>query len=161
MAALTWLPGTLPWGEAQWPVVTAFALALVIFVAAMARMVLTGADRGTMWRAFRCLPGRAQAGLAVLAVSAATILALGMAGTDLQAPEARDGRYYAYDTSPRGTVEIPESEYRALQESGLRMMLAIPGLLLVTAAGTVLAAGELRRADRGQKTGVPFTGGSR
>ncbi|MFF9013674.1 hypothetical protein ACF09C_12010 [Streptomyces sp. NPDC014870] len=69
---------------------------------------------------------------------------------NLQAAEARGGRYFAFDATPhaRGTVEIAQGEYEAVLESDQRTMLAIPGLLFLTAAYFALAAAELRRAER-------------
>ncbi|MFC5953483.1 hypothetical protein ACFP51_02940 [Streptomyces pratens] len=47
-----------------------------------------------------------------------------------------------------GSMPIRE-RYQAVLEADQRGMLTIPGVLLVGAACAVLAAGELRRADRG------------
>ncbi|MFF0103657.1 hypothetical protein [Streptomyces hirsutus] len=109
-------------------------------------------DKDLFWQAFRCLPGKVQAGLAVLALSgmAMTFLSLGQEG-NLQSAEARDGRYFAFDTTPhaRGTVALSRERYQAVLEADQRSMLTIPGVLLVGTACAVLAAGELRRADRG------------
>ncbi|WNF29803.1 hypothetical protein RI138_24865 [Streptomyces sp. C11-1] len=164
MAALAWVPGTWQWGGAQWVALAGFVSAFLALVSALVRLAVAGADKYVLGQAFRCLPGRVRAGLAALIVAGVAIAVFDIAGSrGLQHPEVRDGRYFALDTTPgaRGTVEISKSQYQALERSGLRAMLAVPGVLLVGAACMVLAAGELRRADRGQNTGVPFTGGSR
>ncbi|MER6319859.1 hypothetical protein ABT237_39865 [Streptomyces sp. NPDC001581] len=108
-------------------------------------------DRHSMWTAFRCLPLQAQLGLAALALSGAVLIFLNPAGVQhLQSAEEREGRYFAFDTTPhaRGTVEVSRSRYQAVLESDQRSMFAIPGLLFIGAAYAVLTAGELRRADR-------------
>lgn len=152
LAALTWLPGALPLIEPAWPMVTVFCLALLLFLAALVRQFATGADRSAQWQAFRCLPGRVQAGLGFLLVSGAVVIVLGFVAVGdqrLQDAEAREGRYVAYDTSvpTDRAVELTRDEYLALLPSSRRMMFVVPGLLSATAAALVLAAGELRRAD--------------
>ncbi|GGR82665.1 hypothetical protein [Streptomyces nojiriensis] len=151
LAALTWLPGTLPLPVSGWPMAAIAVLLFPIFVSALVRMFLTRADRHTVWLAFRCLPRKAQMGLAALAMSGVGITVISAAGEgNLQAAEVKDGRYLAFDATPlaRGTVEISQGQYQAVLESDQRSMLAIPGVLLISAAYVVLAAGELRRADR-------------
>ncbi|MDW4909349.1 hypothetical protein RB628_29410 [Streptomyces sp. ADMS] len=152
LAALTWLPGTLPLAASKWPMVAIVVLLFPIFIAALVRVFLSGADRYSMWLAFRCLPGRVQAALGALAVSGVLLMLLSEAGAgNWQAPEAKDGRYFVLDTTPhaRGTIEVSHSQYEAVLESDQRSMLAIPGILFAGAAYVVLAAGELRRADVG------------
>ncbi|MGW1896340.1 hypothetical protein ACWCQB_02550 [Streptomyces hirsutus] len=152
LAGLTWLPGTLSLFEARWLSALIFALLFPIFIAALARLFLARADNALLWQAFRCLPGKVQTGLAVLALSgmAMAFLSMGVEG-NLQSAEVRDGRYFAFDTTPhaRGTVELSRERYQAVLEADQRSMLTISGVVFVGAAYAVLAAGELRRADRG------------
>lgn len=158
LAALTWLPGTLPMSGSRWLLAVIVVLLFPIFISALVRMFLARADRHSAWLAFRCLPGKAQTGLAALALSGIVMTALSAAGErNLQAAEAKDGRYFAYDTTPnaRGTVEITRSQYQAVLEADQRGMFAIPGLLFIGAAYAVLTAGELRRADRGSMASRP------
>lgn len=61
----------------------------------------------------------------------------------------RGGSYFAYDAQAHRMVEFPQSEYQALLPDSRRMFFAISGVLLVAACCMVLAAGEVRRADRG------------
>lgn len=72
-------------------------------------------------------------------------------GAPCRPQRLREGRYYAFETAPhaRGTVEISRSRYPAVLEDDRRVWLTAPGVLCVFAAYAVLAAGELRRADRG------------
>ena len=152
LAALTWLPGTLPLAGSKWPMVAIVVLLFPIFIAAVVRMFLSGADRYSMWLAFRCLPGRVQAVLGALAISGVLLMLFSTAGTgNWQAPEVKDGRYFVFDTTPyaRGTIEVSHSQYEAVLESDQRSMLAIPGMLFAGAAYVVFVAGELRRADVG------------
>ncbi|MFF7205491.1 hypothetical protein [Streptomyces sp. NPDC008141] len=152
LAALTWLPGILPLTGSKWPIVTTFVLLFPIFTAALVRMLLTGADRRSIWLALRCLPGRAQMALGALAVSCVALMVVSEAGqNNLQAAEMKGDRYFAFDTTPyaRGTVEVAQPQYQAVLERDQRMIFAIPGLLFAGAAICILAAGELRRADRG------------
>jgi hypothetical protein len=63
LAALTWLPGTLPFAEARLPL---FSVAVVapFVVAAGVRSVLAGVSKDSAWLAFRCLPSKVQGSLA-------------------------------------------------------------------------------------------------
>ncbi|MBT2424673.1 hypothetical protein J7F02_02865 [Streptomyces sp. ISL-112] len=150
MAALSWVPGTLQLFEPQWPMVAGVALALLAMVSALVGLALAGAaDKHVLWQAFRCLTGRAQAGLAALAVAGVAILVFDGPG-GVRDTEVRDGRYLAYDSQVHRVVEVSKSEYQALLPGSRRKFLAIPGVLLVGASCMVLAAGEVRRADRGQ-----------
>ncbi|MEW2065703.1 hypothetical protein [Streptomyces sp. NPDC007346] len=156
LAVLTWVPGTSPLFEPQWTVAAAFVTAFLVCGAVVVRMFLASADNRALWQAFRCLPGRAQAGLAALVVAGVAVLVFDVAGWGsepgrLQDAETRDGRYFAHDPRPdtRGTVEISKSEYQALVPGSRRMFIAIPGVLLAGASCAVLAVGEVRRADRG------------
>ncbi|MFJ4499994.1 hypothetical protein [Streptomyces sp. NPDC088864] len=152
VAMLTWLPGTLPLAGSKWPMVAIVVLLFPIFGAALVRILLSGADRHSMWLAFRCLPGRLQAVLGALAISGVLVMLLSTAGAgSLQSPEIKDGRYFAFDTAThaRGTIEVSHSEYEAILESDQRSMFAIPGMLFTGAAYAVFAAGQLRRADFG------------
>ncbi|MFJ8013798.1 hypothetical protein [Streptomyces sp. NPDC096339] len=152
LAALTWLPGTLPMSGSRWLIVVIVVLLFPIFISALVRMFLARADRHSVWLAFRCLSGKAQMGLAALAVSGVVMMVFSTAGEgNLQAAEVKDGRYFAFDTTPqaRGTVEITQSQYQAVLEGDQRSMFAIPGLLFIGAAYAALTTGELRRADRG------------
>ncbi|NEE32188.1 hypothetical protein G3M53_42920, partial [Streptomyces sp. SID7982] len=71
LAGLTWLPGrgVLPLFEPAWPMAVVIIPAFLLFLAALVRQFATGADRSAQWQAFRCLPGRVQAGLGFLAVA--------------------------------------------------------------------------------------------
>ncbi|MGW6691995.1 hypothetical protein [Streptomyces sp. NPDC054961] len=152
LAALTWLPGSLPISGSRWLMPVIVVLLFPIFISAWVRMFLTRADRHSMWLAFRCLSSKVQLGLATLAMAGVAMIIVSMAAErNLQSAEAKDGRYLAFDTTPhaRGTVEIAQSQYEAVLESDQRSMFAIPGLLLVGAAYAVLTSGEIRRADRG------------
>ncbi|MFG2311461.1 hypothetical protein ACGFS9_22770 [Streptomyces sp. NPDC048566] len=152
LTALTWLPGSLPLSGSRWLVPVIFLLLFPIFMSALVRMFLTGADRHSMWLAVRCLSGRVQLGLAALTMAGVAMIIVSLAAErHLQSAEVKDGRYFALDTTPyaRGTVEITQSQYEAVLESDQRAMFAIPGLLLVGAGTFVLASGEIRRADRG------------
>lgn len=148
LAALTWMPGTLPLFEPQWPMVVAFLLGFLAILSALARVLPAGSDKSQLWQAFRCLPGRAQTGLAALAVAGA-LLAFGAGAGDSRDVEVRDGRYFAYDAQAHRMVEVARSEYQALLPGSRRMFFAISGVLLVGASCMVLAVGEVRRADRG------------
>ncbi|MFG3552149.1 hypothetical protein [Streptomyces sp. NPDC047725] len=150
LATLTWLPGVLPLSGARWLAAGIFVSLFLTSVSALMRLILTGADKQAIWLAFRCLPGKVQMTLGVLALWGVVLLVFSKATEgNLQAAEVRDGRYVAFDTTPyaRGTVEISQSRYQDVLESDQRTMLAIPGVLSLSAAYAVLAAGELRRAD--------------
>lgn len=150
LAALTWLPGNLPLAGLKWPMVAIVVLLFPIFIAALVRMFLSGADRHSMWLAFRCLPGRVQGFLGALVISGVVLMLFSTVGAgSWQAPEVKDGRYFVFDTTPhaRGTIEVSHSQYEAVLESDQRSMLTIPGILFAGAAYFVFAAGELRRAD--------------
>ncbi|GAA0279630.1 hypothetical protein GCM10010302_16640 [Streptomyces polychromogenes] len=152
LAALTWLPGSLPMSGSGWLMPVIVVLLFPIFMSAWVRMFLTRADRHSVWMAFRCLSIKVQLGLATLAMAGVTMLIVSMAAEcNLQSAEGKDGRYFAFDTTPdaRGTVEITQSQYETVLENDQRSMFAIPGLLLISAAYAVLTSGEIRRADRG------------
>ncbi|GHD82681.1 hypothetical protein ACFQL8_36600 [Streptomyces goshikiensis] len=151
LTALTWLPGTLPLTGSSWLLAAIVVLLFPVFISALVRVFLTRADRRSVWLAFRCLPRKARMGLAALVLWGVVMMVLSTAGQgNLQSAELREGRYFAFDTTPpaRGTVEVSQSQYQAVLESDERSVFAIPGLLFVGAAYVVLAAGELRRADR-------------
>ncbi len=155
LAGLTWLPGTLPLADSGWPVAAIAVSLFPIFIAAVARLMLARADRRSIWLAFRCLPGKVQVALGALFLAGAALAALGATGAgSLQAAEMKDGRYFAFDTTPRerGTTEVSRSQYIAVLESDQRSMFAIPGVLFVGAACGALTAGELRRAELGAST---------
>ncbi|MEU7581698.1 hypothetical protein AB0B50_29320 [Streptomyces sp. NPDC041068] len=150
LTALSWLPGTFSLAGARWLVVAGFALLPPVFLSALVRGFLARTDRQSLWLAFRCLPGQVQVGLAALFVSGAVMAVVTMGGgTNLQAAEMREGRYFALDTTPhaRGRVEVSRSRYEAVLASDRRPMLVIPGMLFIGAAFVVLTAGEVRRAD--------------
>ncbi|WP_256363226.1 hypothetical protein [Streptomyces sp. TRM70350] len=150
LAALTWLPGTLPLVDSPWLTAAVVLLLFPIFAAAVVRVLLTRADRHSAWLAFRCLPRAVQGALGSLVVSGIVVILASMAGTgNLQSAEIRHGRYFVLDTTPyeRGRVEVSQSQYVAVLESDQRSMLAIPGILFAAAASLALAVGELRRAD--------------
>ncbi|MDX3639839.1 hypothetical protein [Streptomyces sp. MB09-02B] len=155
LAALTWLPGTLPLVDSAWLTATVVLLLFPVFAAALLRVLLTRADRHSVWLAFRCLPGVVQGALGSLVVSSVVVLLVSMAGAgNLQSAEIRDGRYFVLDTTPyeRGRIEVSRSQYVAVLESDQRSMLAIPSFLFASAAYLALAAGELCRADAGART---------
>ncbi|MFD5976957.1 hypothetical protein [Streptomyces bacillaris] len=166
LAALAWAPGARPLFEASWLLVAGFASAFLLLVSALVRAALARSDKHLQWEAFRCLPGRVQAGLAALVLAGVAIVAFDATGAGspgrLQDAEVRDGRYYAFDPGPetRGTVEITRSEYEALLPSSRRPFLAISGMLLLGASGLALATGELRRADRARTDPRPAGGNS-
>ncbi|MEU6180439.1 hypothetical protein [Streptomyces coeruleorubidus] len=152
LAALTWLPGTLQLVDSPWLTAAVVLVLFPIFAAAFACVLLTRADRHSVWLAFRCLPGAVQGALGGLVVSGIVVILVSIASTgNLQSAEVRDGRYFVLDTTPyeRGRVEVSRSQYVAVLESDQRSMLAIPGILFAAAAYLALAAGELRRADEG------------
>ncbi|MEU0160608.1 hypothetical protein ABZ154_17685 [Streptomyces sp. NPDC006261] len=149
LAALTWVPGTLPLFEPRWVVPAAFSSAFLMGMSAFVRVLLTRSHMSGLRQAFRCLPGRVQAGLAALAAVGA-LLVSGTAVEDSRDVEVRDGRYVAYDAHEHRMVEVAKSEYLALLPSSRRIFLAVPGVFLVVASCAVLAAGEVRRADRSQ-----------
>ncbi|MFF6779863.1 hypothetical protein [Streptomyces sp. NPDC012510] len=151
-AALTWLPGTLPLVDSPWLTAAVVLLLFPIFAAAMVRVLLTRADRHSVWLAFRCLSGAVQGALGSLVASGIVVILVSVAGAgNLQSADIRDGRYFVLDVTPneRGTVEVSQSRYMAVLESDRRSMLAIPGILFAAAAYLALAVGELRRADAG------------
>ncbi|MFD8632132.1 hypothetical protein [Streptomyces sp. NPDC059533] len=151
LTALTWLPGTLPWTRATWPMAVIFVLLFPIFLSALVAALLARPDRHLVRPAFRCLPRRVQLGLGVLVASGVAMMLLSSAGEgNWQSAEVKEGRYFAFDATPRArhTVEVSQSQYQAVLESDQRMMFGVPGLLSVAAACVVLVAGELRRADR-------------
>lgn len=166
LAALAWAPGARPLFEASWLLVAGFASAFLLLVSALVRAALARSDKHLQWEAFRCLPGRVQAGLAALVLAGVAIVAFDATGAGspgrLQDAEVRDGRYYAFDPGPetRGTVEITRSEYEALLPSSRRPFLAISGMLLLGASGLALATGELRRADGARTDPRPAGGNS-
>ncbi|WP_330297632.1 hypothetical protein [Streptomyces sp. NBC_00503] len=152
LAALTWIPGSLPMSASRWLVPVIVVLFFPIFISAWVRMLLTRADRHSMWLAFRCLSGRVQLVLATLAVAGVAMIIISLAvERNLQSAEVKDGRYFAFDTTPyaRGPVEVTQDQYEAVLESDQRSMFAIPGVLFVVAATFVMASGEIRRSDRG------------
>ncbi|MBT2874643.1 MULTISPECIES: hypothetical protein [unclassified Streptomyces] len=98
-AVLAWMP----W--ASWPAgmtwMAAAALSLPVALAAVGRVLLTRADRKTLWLSFRCLPGRLQAVLGVLAVTGVLMAVIGASQeNNLQTDGVEDGRHYVYDTTP-------------------------------------------------------------
>ncbi|MFF0408063.1 hypothetical protein [[Kitasatospora] papulosa] len=129
LAVLTWLPGPLPLAGSKWPMVAIVGLLFPVLIAALVRMLLSGADRHSMRLAFRYLPGRARAALGALVITGAMLLLFGMAGTgNWQAPEVKEGRHFVFDATPdaRGTIEVSRSQYEAILEGDQRFMLAIP-----------------------------------
>lgn len=106
-AVLAWMP----W--ASWPAgmtwMAAAALSLPVALAAVGRVLLTRADRKTLWLSFRCLPGRLQAVLGVLAVTGVLMAVIGASQeNNLQTDGVEDGRHYVYDTTP-STGDVPRS----------------------------------------------------
>lgn len=106
-AVLAWMP----W--ASWPAgmtwMAAAASSLPVALAAVGRVLLTRADRKTLWLSFRCLPGRLQAVLGVLAVTGVLMAVIGASQeNNLQTDGVEDGRHYVYDTTP-STGDVPRS----------------------------------------------------
>ncbi|MET9347024.1 hypothetical protein [Streptomyces termitum] len=150
LAGLTWLPGGPLPVVSGWPGAVAVLPLFPVFLAALVRLMLTGADRSSQWLAFRCLSGRLRLALGALLVAGVVVLVVNEAGAgNLQAAEERDGRYSVLDTPPhaRERTEVSRSRYVAVLESDQRTLFALPGVLLVAAAHLVLVAGELRRAE--------------
>ncbi|MGA5008825.1 hypothetical protein ACPCDX_28050 [Streptomyces koyangensis] len=150
LAALTWVPGLVP---PEWSpgVLAALLLAFPLFLAAVARLLLARVSKATLWEAFRCLPGMAQLGIGgglVVGFGTSFSVSAGPYG-HLQAPEEDGvGRYTAFDTSVRETVEVSREVYLAVVGADLRMSLGMVATMLVAAGAAALLAGEVRRADR-------------
>ncbi|MDX3375999.1 hypothetical protein PV390_16510 [Streptomyces sp. ME02-6991-2A] len=163
LAALAWVPGAAPLFEPQWPMLAAFAMAFLAMASALARIALVRAGKHTLGQAFRCLPGGVRAGLVALIVAGVAMTVFDMVESrGLQQPEERDGRYFAVDTVSRAreTVEVSKSRYQALKVSDRRGPFTTLGVLIVGASCAVLAAGEVRRADRGPVVPEPDTSGT-
>ncbi|MEW2188155.1 hypothetical protein AB0900_33235 [Streptomyces cellulosae] len=147
-AVLAWMP----W--ASWPAgmtwMAAAALSLPVALAAVGRVLLTRADRKTLWLSFRCLPGRLQAVLGVLAVTGVLMAVIGASQeNNLQTDGVEDGRHYVYDTTPlhRGRAEVSSSAYADVLRREQRSLMPVFGAVLAGGAYAVFTAGELRRAD--------------
>lgn len=152
LATLTWLPGAQPLTGLGWLLVAMLVLLFPISVSALVRVIRARAAGRSVWRAFRCLPGKAQLALGALAVWGGAMLILGTAGEgDVRAAETRDGGdfYWGTMSDAPGTIVLSQSQYHMVLENDQRSMLTISGLLFVGAACAVLTAGELRRAGRG------------
>ncbi|MER8259336.1 hypothetical protein [Streptomyces albidoflavus] len=164
LAALTWTPGlALPEWSPEVPL-AAILLAFPVFVTAMARLLLARVSKATLWDAFRCLPGGVQLGLGGVLVAALGTTASTNAGPygHLQGPEEDgDGRYLAFDTPVRETVEVSHEVYLAVVAADLRMVLGMGATLFVVAGVAALLAGEIRRWDQAgdrEPDRVPRTG---
>ena len=130
LAALTWLPGTLPLVDSAWLTVTVVLLLFPVCAAAMLRILLTRADRHSVWLAFRCLPGTVQGALGSLVVSGVVVLLVSMAGAgNLQSAETRDGLPYFGATPQHGKRAIFAMAY-----GGNGMVYSALGAELVRAA---------------------------
>ncbi len=149
LALLSWVPGTtLSLTDVDWLAVVVLMLPVVL--AAGVRVLLTGSDKKTLWRAFWCLPGRLQATLGVLFISGFALFFMGMSNDTRQQTEMiKDGRYYVFDmtTSKRAVVEVPRSQYEKVAREDQRPMFAGFTWLCAVSAFGVFTAGELRRAD--------------
>jgi hypothetical protein len=145
-ALLTFLPGVLL-PESGWSVSVGMLSAFLLFMAAMLWGVVSVSDRRALWTAFRCLPLRAQQALSVLVTGSAVLVLVTMLQSDgRQSPKAEDGRYHAFETAPRGWVEIlSRDEYETLVEREQRLFHGLAGLLLGGASAAFLSMGELRR----------------
>ncbi|MEU6111317.1 hypothetical protein ABZ853_23270 [Streptomyces albidoflavus] len=151
LAALTWIPGLVPPEWSPGVPLAALLLAFPVLVSAVARLLLARVSKATLWDAFRCLPGGAQLGLGGGLVAAFSTLASTNAGPygHLQGPEEDgDGRYFAFDTPVRETVEVSHEVYLAVVGADLRMLLGMGATMLVVAGAAALLAGEVRRADQ-------------
>ncbi|WP_369243626.1 hypothetical protein [Streptomyces sp. R41] len=148
--ALTWLPGPSPVDGTGWAV-PVILLAFLVLGTAVVPMAGTGSNARSRWSVFLRLPGRVKAVPGLLIALGVAMIIINAAGGEgaLESPTAEGGRYFSYDqsTSPRVKVELSRSQYEAVIESQQRMMLAIAGLMSASAAGVVLAGGELRRQD--------------
>ncbi|CAM5428285.1 hypothetical protein STANM337S_02491 [Streptomyces tanashiensis] len=147
-AALTLLPGRLPLPSSTILMSIAFATVFPLTVWTIVEGVRAGAERSEQWPAFLRLPGRVQLAVGLLIVTAAvTAYGNAVAGSSRQSPDVREGRYYAYETSPgrRGTVEVSRQEYAELTEIDQRGSLAIPGAMLAGMTALLLVSGEMAR----------------
>ncbi|MBT3159726.1 hypothetical protein KQH42_16075 [Streptomyces sp. CHA1] len=156
IAALTWIPGVVPPDWSPGVPLAALLLAFPLFVAAVARLLLARVSKATLWEAFRCLPGMAQLGIGGGLVAGLGTLFSVSAGPygHLQAPEEDGvGRYTAFDTSVRETVEVSREVYLAVVGADLRMSLGMVATMLVAAGAAVLLAGEVRRWDQARGPG--------
>ncbi|MFC7511195.1 hypothetical protein ACFQV4_12525 [Streptomyces thermocarboxydus] len=114
----------------------------------MGRVLLTRADRKTLWLSFRCSPGRLQAVLGVLAVTGVLMAVIGASQeNNLQTDGVEDGRHYVYDTPPPGTCRGLEQCLRGRTAAGAAQLDARLRAVLAGGAYAVFTAGELRRAD--------------
>jgi hypothetical protein len=151
LTALTWLPGSLPRVDLQLTRLVLMVLVLLTVGAALVRQILAGGGRQAAYTAFRCLPRTWQATLAALAVFGVFQVAFSWTAMgDWHAPEAGGGRYYAFHSPQRDTIEISRDQYLTTFENEQRFWCAGAGLLLIVGAGIALTAGELRRADQPQ-----------
>ncbi|MGW5392164.1 hypothetical protein [Streptomyces koyangensis] len=150
-AALTWIPGLVPPEWSPGVPLVALLLTFPVLVTAVARLLLARVSKATLWDAFRCLPGGVQLGLGGVLVAALATTASTNAGPygHLQGPEEDGhGRYLAFDTPVRETVEVSREVYLAVVGADLRMSLGIVATMLVAAGAAALLAGEVRRADQ-------------
>ncbi|KUO22232.1 hypothetical protein [Streptomyces dysideae] len=151
LAALTFVPGaSMSKDAAAGVMVLGLLVAVPLMIVGLVQGALAKADKSTMWLAVRCLPGRVQAGLAVLGVAGAVLGGTVMGSpADLAEPQIRNGLYYAEDRSERPwkRIEISCSQYETIVRSDQRAMFTIPGAMLAITACLTLAYGELSRAD--------------
>ncbi|WP_431989209.1 hypothetical protein [Streptomyces albogriseolus] len=151
-AVLAWMPWSSPSAGMTWPL--AAGLSLPVALAAVGRVLLTRADKKTLWLAFRCLPGRLQAVLGVLAVAGVLMAVIGASQeNNLQTDGVKDGRSYVYDTTPlhRGRVEVSSSAYADVLRREQRSLLPAFGAVLAGVAYAVFTAAEVRQADARSK----------
>ncbi|MEV7566219.1 hypothetical protein [Streptomyces tanashiensis] len=147
-AALTLLPGRLPLPSSGILTGIAFAALFPLGAWTVVEGIRTGTERRHQWLAFRCLPGRVRLVVGALVVAAAVnAYAAATTESSRQTLDVREGRYYAFETSPgrRGTVEVSRQEYAELMETDQRGSLAVPGAILAVLTALALVSGEMAR----------------
>ncbi|MFD7080368.1 hypothetical protein [Streptomyces sp. NPDC059918] len=158
VAMVTALPGITAVPGAHTLALVGIACLFPLFLAGQVRLVRARATKATTWLALLCLPAAVRAALVVLVGGGFALSFLSIAwSANLQDPEIRDGRYYAFDThrGVRETVEVSRSQYESALTADTVVMLATPAVFLAVAAGAVLVAGELRRSPVAVGGGAP------
>ncbi|MGQ5229727.1 hypothetical protein [Streptomyces sp. yara] len=160
-AAIAWVPWVSVSTHMTW--MPAVAFLLPVGLAALARVLLSRADKRTLWLAFRCLPGRLRVVLGVLTLVGVLLTVVGASQeNNLQTDGVEDGRYYVYDTTPlqRGRAEVSSSAYADVLRREQRGLLPAFGAAAAVVAYMVFTAGEVRQADaRSKRTHAAWTRG--